>query len=1274
MRPFIRFWTIAGVLAAILPAIAFPQTVEDFACAVPVSVTAANPAVVACPSPHGYNMRAVAILAIYGNPANNGTVTIDGTAYTFVSALNNATPNQVLIGLGTRETAWNLYHAVNDDGFQKGVLYSNATTAHPTFTAATSFQSRYVYFYYRTPGASGIGKAVASSDAVNFPFDTSTTRMEWNVMIAGGTGGWASIGTTASPRSFYARYVDATHYALYATETYGYDATANGSFTGQSLFISPGAPTGDYYPKTAVSESWSLFGWAGTDGLYHMVIPGCANPAHELECSQSIDDPEVIQNGVSTWQTTSAFNIASGVGTITFSSAFPYTAGGSENMLAGSVIFLRNFKDTADTWTHTITAANESTGTLANHLVKYTPGANTVRGPQFRDSGSPTGGVIGVCISGCGTSGTATIADAGLMACSFDNAYTAGHWVTPTGYNDQCHDAGANFPNTIQPLGIVQSSGSANTVANIWWNGLNRAFVVQSINGPANGSNVTQITIHVPGYADGSYNVSSALPNLSYFYGAPRSNTAFVATFFKVTPYLIYPAAWAGGYQYPLFSAFMKDQTNFNPATTNHLNFWVKWNKPQKQCGIDSGALSIGTYFEWPGEPAEQGSHYYNQGDPEIYSGWMKYTINLAPSHQVGINTPYNYPSDLMSQGSALGWHGSAHYFDRMGTFYQDLSGIFCPSVPSPNRDVTGQTILISPVTLESATGEPEELVRARTGQWAQSLYKAGDADHAPSGNPGYSLSWAAPLNGVAVQYEVRYSTVGSLKTYGFSTGLCQNGTTTCGAADRVSGDGAMEAVLYKSGTLGQQANIWWAIKPISIPVAGVSGSGQNPTWLIAPVDPGFAAGDHVTISGVGGNTAANQTNIASTAFQARRTWTRFDPTPWPLPVEGYPANAGGPVKITITDHNLLTGQTIMLGNATGTGLSGQYTVTVIDANTFTLNGSSYNTACPCSGGKARLNLPGTMVSITSNSTPSPNTVCTANFPSAHGLVAGWKFDIMGAPDSHLSNSDGITSSTYTVTNVGSSTSFDFLCPANTPTGATFNTDNPSGTPFMIQSWPGVAIPVTGNGAYTSGGSIFSTEDKRNFAEIQLTPYNAAPSPLSQRFGGANTSTAAILLYQAPDSTSCSITLSGTGAGTGSMNDSGGERSRLQVWSGLSASTMYLFIVSCAQGSYYASGSFTTMAAPSPSSVPVMVSGMAPANAGTADNLVVDYGSTASVQDGSANAACIPGTRCAASFTRSLDCMVWVRRRWCRNRASDPTCSNAANEVARSTAEAITVH
>ncbi len=206
---------------------------------------------------------------------------------------------------------------------------------------------------------------------------------------------------------------------------------------------------------------------------------------------------------------------------------------------------------------------------------------------------------------------------------------------------------------------------------------------------------------------------------------------------------------------------------------------------------------------------------------------------------------------------------------------------------------------------------------------------------------------------------------------------------------------------------------------------------------------------------------------------------------PWVQAVSSYPANPAGPVKLSVPNHGFMTGQTIQLYGASS-GLNGQYAVTVIDANTFTVDGSSYDQICPCSGGRVRLDIPATLVSITSDGTPSPNTVCTVNTTVPHNLMAGWKFDIMGAPDAHLSNADGFSPSTYTVTNVGSSTSFDFRCPANTPMNSTFNTDAPAGGNFIVQSWPGIAIPVVGNGAYVSGGSIFSNEENRNFAEIHL--------------------------------------------------------------------------------------------------------------------------------------------------------------------------------------------
>lgn len=1303
----INFSLIAWLLGG---GIATAQVVEDFKCTVPLSISNGNPAIVTCGEPHGWNQRALNLIQLWAAGTNGDTITIDGTTYTLVTTLNNNIPNQVLIGQTNRDTAWNLYLAINrgnanmHDGYMAGVLYSSATVENPSWGAAMSWQSYGMQVLYKTAGPTGIGKSMSSSNANTATWETPASRMEWWVLISGASGCWAGQGTncggqagnaganigagswmqvdpnraTQVPHFYRARYVDATHFSLWLNAVYGFDTTYNGPYTGQQLTIGPSGPDGSPYPQIATQESWSVTGGPASSDLYQVNVPGCPNPDHELECSQARRVPETCKNGNGIYSHPASFTISGGVATITFATPFPYAPNSSGNMKRGENIWLRNFVDTPGAWTHTITKQNVANaaglGTQLNQLVRYTVGAETVQAL----ANSETGGAIGVCTANCGTTGTATIADAGKMPCVFDNAYTTGHFVTMTAYDSRCHDAGANWINSgWQTVGVVvDNSGAAGTTGAIWWNGLNRAYKVQSVNGPGDGTGVTQITLNIPGYPDGNYNNTRMLPGIDACLVGDML-TAFVDNRDWISPYVIFPASYVGGYQYPLFSRIMKDQGNFDAATSNRLSFWVKWNKSQQQCGINSGALSIGSYFLWPQTPAgAQGDHYYNDADPEQYAGqWMRYDVTRDPSHKVGIGSAYNFPDNLMMQGAAGGWHGQSNFFDRLGTFYLDLSGIFCP----PPRNVTGQTIYVSPLKINTAAGEPEELVRLRFGSWSPALFQAGDMNGSPTGPPGYSLTWSGELWGVGpVQYEVRYSTWGSLKTLGFSNGLCQNGTTTCGVADHVTSDGITKgSILYHSASMTQQPNIWWGIKPISIPVSSASGSGQNPTWIITPMDPGFQSGDHVTVTGVG--VIPNQTNIATSAVLKRQLWSRFDARPSALGGISYPANPGGPVKINVyINHGLLTGQTIQLGGPAGysltpSSLAGQYTVTVLDGYTFTLDGTSYDAMCPCSGGMFRLNLPGNLTSITTNGTASPNTVCTVNLTVPHNLVAGWKVDIIGAPESHISYSDGYTPMTFTVTNIGSSTSFDFTCPAGTPINATFNTDLSPGSLFLVQSWFGLAVPVTGTGTYTSGGTVYSTEDNRNFAEIQLWPYNTTPTALSQRFGGASTSTAVVLLYDAPDSGLCTVSLTGSGLGTGTTFDTGGEQARFFLWSGLSPGTAYQFTVSCGQAMYVGSGTFTTPQPATPAQALIQVAAAPPAIAVSADNLVVDYGPGAGMLNQSVNAGCSPGGRCSATLTPNLDSAVWVRRRWCINRASDPGCSIPANEVARSTPEVITV-
>ena len=82
-----------------------------------------------------------------------------------------------------------------------------------------------------------------------------------------------------------------------------------------------------------------------------------------------------------------------------------------------------------------------------------------------------TGGVVGIAVSGAGTSGTVLLAYQGISPCVFDNASTAGDYVgISTSVAGDCTDTGvASNPSTSPPstgqiIGIVLvTNGSAGT-------------------------------------------------------------------------------------------------------------------------------------------------------------------------------------------------------------------------------------------------------------------------------------------------------------------------------------------------------------------------------------------------------------------------------------------------------------------------------------------------------------------------------------------------------------------------------------------------------------------------------------------------------------------------------------------------------------------------------------------------------------------------------------------------------------------------------------------
>jgi hypothetical protein len=103
-----------------------------------------------------------------------------------------------------------------------------------------------------------------------------------------------------------------------------------------------------------------------------------------------------------------------------------------------------------------------STGTVAFDLVKLTGVPSTA----VKTATTDIGGIIGICISSCGTTGAAVIQLMGVSTCNFDNVTTAGDYFTISSSTaGQCHDPSVGgFPPQYyigaQNLGRILASGS----------------------------------------------------------------------------------------------------------------------------------------------------------------------------------------------------------------------------------------------------------------------------------------------------------------------------------------------------------------------------------------------------------------------------------------------------------------------------------------------------------------------------------------------------------------------------------------------------------------------------------------------------------------------------------------------------------------------------------------------------------------------------------------------------------------------------------------------
>ena len=782
------------------------------------------------------------------------------------------------------------------------------------------------------------------------------------------------------------------------------------------------------------------------------------------------------------------------------------------------------------------------------------------------------GSISDLSVSG----GTITLTLNGLWQnCSTYPALAPGVVVWPRGF--YAYTTGTNpLSLPAQPLaGYFASMGTNNTACGgpRYPANLNdcEGFVVQTVDTVNNGSQ-TQITIRNPGLQDGDYGSGTCTTHCM----GSTSAAGYLATTWLASPYGYFLPRW-GGYYAPGIGTIGTLKSGLYPPPTqvNRLIANVTYNVNIDRRG--TYAFELGTYVE--GQPGSlQGSmaHYYHDLDFRVYAN-QRYKLEFTgvPSHQVNEPGTGRWMANPNSFSPYYGFAGSGNpaysYWYGMADFYFDGPNSYTTVNPTPGISPTYRSIL-----MDTVLGEPDEWVPNRASVWSPQRYIGGVL----TDSPGYEVHWFTANTGAL--YQVRYSSVTSLKTVGWSNAT-DGGT--------VSAQNSYE-YYWQSPVMGQQQpGVWIGIRPV-MPVTWAATVG-NAFWVGTDLDPAMTAGDHVTVW-LNGTTA---TDVASTSVQPRQVWWLYQPS---YPYQGVWSGSGGLLNI------------VAFGGT-----------------------------------------------------------CTANFSGNHNLVPGWKIKVLGTINTALGSGMYDQSTVdYRVTATPTPQSLQFSCPG--VPSATYASDGnaAAGTHMAIMSYPGVLVPGNSPG-YAGGGSMVSTEENKGFAEISLL--HGGPKPLL-RLAENPTSQAVILAYNSPDTGACSTAVSGSGTGTGAHQDAGGLAARTAVFGGLSAATPYTFEVLCGQGSTDSVASYTTGPTPQPGQTrQVTVAATPPATTNQADNLVIEYGSSPSALNTWVNAACAGSGRCTGGFTANRDSVIWVRRRWCRNRGADPGCANPANELGRSLADPISV-
>jgi hypothetical protein len=155
------------------------------------------------------------------------------------------------------------------------------------------------------------------------------------------------------------------------------------------------------------------------------------------------------------------------------------------------------------------------------------------------------------------------------------------------------------------------------------------------------------------------------------------------------------------------------------------------------------------------------------------------------------------------------------------------------------------------------------------------------------------------------------------------------------------------------------------------------------------------------------------------------RAWVNFDGTA-NSNLTGTYSQTGTTVTVTITAHGYVTGQSAYLDFTSGTAVDGTYTVTVTDANTFTLTQASRTTSGNVTNRRNTIRASGNVTSVTDNGTGDYTVNFTTAMPDANYTTVFGRGQIAAGNSNNIygvNNTDGQTTTSVRTLNISGATS-----------------------------------------------------------------------------------------------------------------------------------------------------------------------------------------------------------------------------------------------------------